>query len=75
MKTNLDLREVEILETEWECNEGAWVIDAVFLDDGTPCTEEDLETLTDKYQEEIYQECYEHAACSAYDNWKDRMYD
>ncbi len=72
MKYELELREVEILETELEIGEGCFVIDAEFVDNGEKVSDADLELLTDKYQSELYEDAYSHAASMAYDYWKDR---
>lgn len=69
----LNDREVEVLETDFEMGEGAYVIDAVYLDTEEHLTVEETEELTDKYQSELYESAYEHAASRAYDDAKDFM--
>lgn len=69
----LNDREVEITDYDFEMGEGVWVLEAVFMDTEEDLTDEQLEELSSKYQSELYQEAYEYAAARAYDDAKDLM--
>lgn len=73
MKYILNGLEVDINETEFEFNEGAYVIDATYSLSGKSLTDSELEEFNDLYQAEIYQNAYENMAANAYDRAKDIM--
>lgn len=71
-KFQLNGRAVEVIETDWELGEGAWVIDACYADTGADLTDSELEQLSDLYQSEIYQDQFESAVDAACDYYEER---
>ena len=72
MKLFLDGKEISDYTYDWEAGEGAWFVSATYLD-GTELSENELQELSDTYQEELYENAYINAQAAAYDAWKDRM--
>jgi hypothetical protein len=66
----LHWREVELDGVNIEVGEGAYVQAAYFLDTGEELSDADLDALTDKYQEKIYEDAYTDLASHAYDSYK-----
>ncbi len=75
MKYMLHGREVEIIETEFELGEGAYVIDAVFADNNAELSDADLDKLNEVYASEIYEDKYIDMCADAYDRAKAARYD
>lgn len=71
MKYELNDKEVEVNETEFEFNEYACAINATFVDTGIELNDEQLDAFNTKYAAELYEDCYTNAASDAYDLWKD----
>lgn len=67
----LNGREVEQVQIAIEVNEGAYVVDALWVDSGEPLTESECEALQESYQDVIYQFGMENLAALAYDRAKD----
>lgn len=72
MKHFLNERQVEIVESDWDTGEGAWVTSAYYIDTDVDLTDDELDLLTDLYQDEIYQDKYETAVDAAHDYFEER---
>ena len=71
MTYRLGDREVENVQLEIEVGEGAYVVDACWVDTGEHLTEAECEALQESYQDVIYEFGLENLCALAYDRAKD----
>lgn len=64
-------REIEGIETEYIHGEGASVLGATYVDDGSDVPDNELDKLAESYQSELSQNGCERMMSSAYDRSKD----
>ena len=58
-------REVEVTEIEGAHSEGAYAIEASFVDTDEALSDEELDTLNDHYSEELYDDWYQRQVMRA----------
>ncbi len=62
MSYKLKDRKVEITKTDLEIGEGVYVLEANYIDNGEPLTEEEINEVEAKYQDDLYADAYsDHA--------------
>jgi hypothetical protein len=73
MKFELNGREVEIVETQFERGEGVYVTGATYVDTGADLTDDECDKLASDYQETLYEDACIDQCADAYDRYKDHM--
>lgn len=63
-------REVEVGDIDFEIGEGAYALNATFVDNGAELSDSDLEKLNEKYADELYESKFSDMCARAYDDYK-----
>lgn len=73
MKFELNNREVEITEQQFERGEGVYVTGATYVDTGADLTDDECDQLSKDYQDTLYEDACVDQSAAAYDAYKDHM--